>query len=55
MGLIILGILGIIIGAAGIEILHAKKPEMMAKLQNNAKKCVDRVCSSKSSEENDDE
>jgi len=50
MGLVVLGVLGIIIGAAAIEILHAKKPELIAKLRNSAKRCVDRVCPSKSSE-----
>ena len=48
MELVGLALLGIVIGAAGTEFLRAKKPELVEKLEDTARRFVDSLCSSKS-------
>ena len=43
-----LALLGIALGAAGTEILRAKKPELVKKVEDSAKRFVDKLCPSKS-------
>lgn len=50
MGLVGLMLLGIVLGAAGTEILRVKKPELVEKIEDAAKRFVDSVCSSKKTE-----
>jgi len=47
MGLVGLMLLGIVLGAAGTEILRVKKPELVEKIEDAAKRFVDSVYSSK--------
>ena len=46
-----LALFGVVLGAAGVEILRAKKPELIEKIEDAAKRFVDSVCSSKSDDE----
>jgi len=48
MGVIGLGILGVVLGAAGTEFLRTKRPDIIEKIEDAAKRFVDSVCSSKS-------
>ncbi len=48
MGLVGLAFLGIVLGAAGSEFLRAKKPELVEKIEDAARRFVDSLCSSKS-------
>lgn len=48
MGLVGLMLLGIVLGAAGTEVLRAKRPELIEKIEDTAKRFVDSVWSSKS-------
>jgi len=48
MGVIGLTLLGVVLGAAGAEVLRAKKPELIKKIEDAAKRFVDSVCPSKS-------
>ena len=43
-----LAFLGIVLGAAGTELLRASKPELIEKVENAARRFVDSLCSSKS-------
>jgi len=43
-----LAFLGIVLGAAGTEFLRAKKPEVVEKVEDAARRFVDSLCSSKS-------
>ncbi len=43
-----LALLGVVLGAAGVEILRAKKPEIIEKIEDAAKRFVDSVYPSKS-------
>jgi len=44
--MILLGwaVLGIAVGAAGAEILRAKRPDMVEKLESSAKRFADSIC-----------
>lgn len=48
MGTIGLALLGVVLGAAGTEVLRAKKPEVIEKIENKAKGFVDSICPSTS-------
>jgi len=51
MGVIGLALLGVVLGAAGSEFLRAKRPEVIEKIEDAAKRFVDSVCPSKSDDE----
>jgi len=51
MELVGLALLGVVLGAAGTEFLRAKKPELVEKVENAARRFVDSFCSSKSDDE----
>ena len=51
MPLLALALVGVVVGAAGAEILHAKQPELVKRIQASAKKFVKRFVPSKSPEE----
>ena len=44
MGLIGLAFLGIVFGAAGTEFLRAKRPDVIEKIEDAAKRFVDSMC-----------
>ena len=46
MEIIGLTLLGIALGAAGTEVLRAKRPEIIEKIESAAKRFVDSVCCS---------
>ncbi len=46
-----LALLGIALGAAGTEFLRAKRPDIIEKIENAAKRFVDSVCPSESEDE----
>lgn len=48
IGMIGLAVLGVLLGAAGSEVLRAKNPELINKVEEAAKRFADRCCSSKS-------
>jgi len=48
MGFIGLAFLGVILGAAGTELVRASKPELVEKVEDAARRFVDSLCSSKS-------
>ena len=43
-------LLGLVLGAAGSEILRKKKPDLVDKVENAAKRLVDSFCSPESGE-----
>ena len=47
MGMIGLALLGVIFGAAGTEFLRARRPEIIKKIEERAKRLVDSLSSSK--------
>ena len=51
MGLIGLAFLGVVLGAAGTEFLRVKRPDIIEKIEDAAKRFVDSVCPSKSDDE----
>ena len=51
MGVIGLALLGVVFGAAGVEVLRAKKPEVIEKIEDAAKRFVDSIYPSKSDDE----
>ena len=51
MGLIGLAFLGVVLGSAGTELLHVKRPDIIEKVEDAAKRFVDSVCTSDSDEE----
>jgi len=51
MGIIGLTLLGVVLGAAGVEVLRAKSPEIIEKIEDAAKRFVDSVCPSESDDE----
>ena len=51
MPLLALGLVGVLVGAAGAEILHLRQPELVKKIQASAKKFAKRFVTSDSSEE----
>ena len=48
MGVIGLGILGVVLGAAGTEFLRTKRPDIIEKIEDSAKRLADTIFSSKS-------
>jgi len=48
MGVIGLALLGVVLGAAGAEVLRAKKPELIERIEDAAKRFVDSVGPAKS-------
>ena len=48
MGLAGLAVLGVILGAAAMEVLRAKKPQLAAKAENDIKRTIDSMRGSKS-------
>ena len=46
-----LALMGVVLGAAGVEILRAKKPEVIDKIEDAAKRFVDSVFPSESDDE----
>ncbi len=55
MGLVGLTFLGIVLGAAGSELLRAKKPELVKTIEDSAKRLEDSLFSSKSTDRDADE
>ena len=51
MGFVGLAVLGVFLGAVGSEILRAKKPEFVEKVEDAAKRLVDRYLPSKTADE----
>jgi len=47
MGVIGLALLGVVLGAAGAEVLRAKKPEVIEKIEDAARRFTDSICPSK--------
>lgn len=52
MALVGWAVLGIVLGAAGTEILRASKPKLVEKVEDVARRFVDSLCSSKSADQN---
>ncbi len=48
-------ILGIVVGAAGTEVLRAKNPELIGKIEDRAKRLVQSFGLAKSTDEKEDE
>jgi len=46
-----LALLGVALGAAGTEFLRAKRPDIIEKIENAAKRFVDSVCPTESDDE----
>jgi len=46
-----LAFLGVVLGAAGTEFLRLKRPEIIEKIEDAARRFVDTVCPSKSDDE----
>jgi hypothetical protein len=51
MGLFGLALVGVVLGAAGTEFLRVKKPDLVEKVEDAAKRFVDSVFPSKSDDE----
>ena len=51
MGVIGLAFLGVVLGVVGSEILRARKPELVKKTKESAKRFVNSLSSSEASEE----
>ena len=51
MGLIGLAFLGVVLGAAGTELLRVKRPALIEKIEDAARRFVDSVCPSESDDE----
>ncbi len=51
MGMIGLALLGVIFGAAGTEFLRARRPEIIKKIEERAKRLVDSLSSSKKTDD----
>jgi len=51
MGLVGLAFLGVILGAAGTEFLRVKRPDIIEKIEEAARRFVDSVCPSESDDE----
>lgn len=51
MGFVGLALLGVALGAAGSEVLRAKKPELVEKVEDAAKRLVDRFLPSETTTE----
>ena len=51
MGIVGLAFLGVVVGAAGSEFLRLKRPDIIEKVEDAAKRFVDSVCPSKTDDE----
>jgi len=51
MGLVELALLGVVLGATGTEFLHIKRPDIVEKVEDAARRFVDSVWSSESNDE----
>ena len=51
MGVIGLALLGMVLGAVGTEVLRAKKPETIEKIEDTARRFVNSICPSKPDDE----
>jgi hypothetical protein len=51
MGLVGLAFLGVVLGAAGTEFLRLKRPDIIKKVEDAARRFVDSVCPSESNDE----
>ncbi|NQT21937.1 MAG: hypothetical protein HQ579_00695 [Candidatus Omnitrophica bacterium] len=51
MGLVGLAFLGVVLGAAGTEFLRVKRPDIIEKIEDSAKRFVDSVYPTKSDDE----
>ncbi len=51
MGIFGLALVGVVLGAAGSEFLRAKRPDLVEKVEDAAKRFVDSVFPSKSDDE----
>jgi hypothetical protein len=51
MGWLGLGLLGVVLGAMGAEVLRAKVPHLVDKIEQAAKRLADSLCSSDSPDE----
>jgi hypothetical protein len=51
MGVIGLALLGVVLGAAGTELLRVKRPDIIEKIEGAARRFVDSVCPSESDDE----
>ncbi len=51
MGLVGLAFLGVVLGAAGTEFLRVKRPDIIEKVEEAARRFVDSVCPSESDDE----
>jgi len=51
MGVIGLALLGVALGAAGTEFLRVKRPDLIEKIEDAARRFVDSICPSKSDDE----
>ena len=51
MPLLALALVGVVVGAAGAEILHLRRPELVKKIQASAKKFAKRLVSCEPSAE----
>ncbi len=51
MGLVGLALLGVVLGAAGTEFLRVKRPDIIEKVEEAARRFVDSVCPSESDDE----
>lgn len=49
-----LALLGVAIGAAGVEFLRVKRPDFIEKIEDAAKRFVDTVCPSESDKETEE-
>mgnify|MGYP001155470594 CR=1 FL=1 len=50
MSLAALVLVGVVVGAAGVEILHRRQPELVRRIEASAKNVAKRLFSSESSE-----
>ena len=51
MGVIGLALLGVALGAAGTEFLRVKRPDIIEKIEDTARRFVDSICPSKTDDE----
>jgi hypothetical protein len=51
MGVIGLALLGVALGAVGTELLRVKRPDIIEKIEDAARRFVDSVCPSESDDE----
>ena len=54
MAVIGLMVLGVLLGAAGVEVLRAKNPELVEKIEDRVKRVVDGFGAAKSADKKED-